>query len=360
MTLIKRGKHYSAVIRVDGHQKWFATGSADKPTARKRAKEYFTRLREGRWTDAERLRLRRSRVITIGRLLEHYTALAGIRLASIKSNANSMRLIVREVTGEDADQQPITVLNGALLSDFEKIRQKKTIGVKAMHAAKRTVFSTVRQAKSVFSALMLQRFADKDIQLPPCIQDFITRKVENGPRVRYKAPRDRGLAARTLAAARTELRVNDREAYLMFLLAFFAGMRRSEIANARMEWLRDHSIEIQPDGDFDTKNSTEREIKLAPDVYHEVRQLTKGRTGYLLDGPKTARAEKIPDRLNAWLSGKGWTHSNKRMHELRRHFGSEVSKIAGLHAAQHLLGHKDISTTDRFYADPTPDVALEG
>jgi integrase len=54
----------------------------------------------------------------------------------------------------------------------------------------------------------------------------------------------------------------------------------------------------------------------------------------------------------------GQTHSDKRIHELRKLYGSQVARIGGLHAAQHLLGHMDYSTTDRYYADPGAKVVV--
>ena len=77
----------------------------------------------------------------------------------------------------------------------------------------------------------------------------------------------------------------------------------------------------------------------------------KGADDYILDGNPTERKENTFRRLNKWLAGLGWTHSDKRTHELRKWYGSQVAKLGGIHAAQHLLGHMDYSTTDRYYAD---------
>ena len=35
-----------------------------------------------------------------------------------------------------------------------------------------------------------------------------------------------------------------------------------------------------------------------------------------------------------------------------------MARIGGLHAAQHLLGHMDYSTTDRYYANPGAKVVV--
>jgi integrase len=229
--------------------------------------------------------------------------------------------------------------------------------VKALHSAKRTVFTTVRKAKSVFTKKMLQRYLDAAMQID--VVDFLARSVENGPSIRYKAPKDQSLAPRTFQASK-KLREDDPQAFICFLLAMQAGLRKSEIANAKVFWLEDQLIHVQPDGEYDTKNSHEREVPINADTYRILLEVIgeRGCDGYILTGHLTERTDNVFRRLNKWLADLGWTHSDKRIHELRKWYGSQVARIGGLHAAQHLLGHMDYSTTDRYYADPGAKVVV--
>tara|TARA_R100000808_G_scaffold6651_1_gene19589 strand:+ start:4642 stop:5736 length:1095 start_codon:yes stop_codon:yes gene_type:complete len=361
MTLTKRNnsKDYTAIESINGRRVWYATRTGDERTARKRARVYFDAVREENLAAVEALANKRKRVPTIGEVLENYERLSNVRRKSFLSNRASLRTIVREAMGKEPDNLPLTVLTGRLLSKFETLRWASANGdVNTLHRVKRTVHSTVRQAKSIFSSRMLQRYDDIGMDIPD-LTSFLERIVENGPRVRYKAPKDKGLAARTMKAA-VELKQTDPQAYIAFLLASSAGLRRSEIANARMHWIEDHQIHVQPDGKYDTKNSHEREIPLATNIHQELVELTQGKSDddYLLDGPALEREKSTPDRLNKWLAEQGWTHTDKKMHELRKHYISQVSKIAGIHAAQHLAGHMDYSTTDRYYADPEIKVVV--
>jgi integrase len=139
-----------------------------------------------------------------------------------------------------------------------------------------------------------------------------------------------------------------------------AGLRKSEIANAKVFWLEDQLIHVQPDGEYDTKNSHEREVPINADTYRILLEVIgeRGCDGYILTGHLTERTDNVFRRLNKWLADLGWTHSDKRIHELRKWYGSQVARIGGLHAAQHLLGHMDYSTTDRYYADPGAKVVV--
>ena len=351
MTLIKRNGKWTAVESINGKRVWHSTKTENKKLAEKRAKTFFDALRADNLAAAELLMNRNPSGKTIGELLEVFPKMAIAKAPTAKGYVSAMKILLRE-TGTPLTT-PVNSLTGKMISTFERLRHKKAKDVPELHRAKRTVSSTVRQAKAIFSKRMMQRYGDEGWHFN--VDDFISRTVESGPSVRYKAP-DAGLPARTLAASK-ELRQIDPEAYKAFLMAYFAGLRKAEIAHATVNWIEDHAIHVQPDGQFDTKNSHERTVPLAPDVFSDLQELMPAE-GYLLQGSNTERTELVFRRLNKWLRGIGWTHSTKAVHELRKVYGSTVSRLAGIHAAQHLLGHMDYSTTDRYYADPSADVVV--
>ena len=68
---------------------------------------------------------------------------------------------------------------------------------------------------------------------------------------------------------------------------------------------------------------------------------------FLLEGDEAERLAVWP-RFSKWMQSVGWNR-RKKAHELRKLYGSEVSKQAGISVAQDLLGHAHISTTKGFY-----------
>ena len=368
MTLIQRSKttsNWTAVASIGGKRVWHNTQTPNRKKAERRAKVYFDALRDGCIEAADMLANRRGGTIpTIAAVINYYMAEATCRRATAVENANCLLLILNDLYKGDVTKRKSSILTGKVISDWEKLRHSQISGVKAMHSAKRTIFSTVRKAKSVFTKRMQQRYLDAAMHID--VKSFLARSVENGPSVRYKAPKDKGLAPRTFKASE-KLRREDPQAFIAFLLAMQAGLRKSEIANAKVSWLEDHIIHVQPDGEYDTKNSHEREVPINADTYSMLIEFVcavveepKGFDAYILDGNKTERTDLVFRRLNKWLEDLGWTHSDKRTHELRKGYGSQVAKLGGLHAAQHLLGHMDYSTTDRYYADPGANVVLKG
>ena len=368
MTLIQRSKatgNWTAVESINGKRVWHNTQTPNRKLAEKRAKVFFDAKRADNLEAVDMLVNRRGGTIpTVKEATDYYLEEATCRKASAVENVNCLMLILNELYVKGAENKKVSILKGKLISDWEKLRHSKIAGVKAMHSAKRTIFSTVRKAKSVFTKKMRQRFLDAGMHID--VEEFLARSVENGPSVRYKAPKDKTLAPRTFKASE-KLRREDPQAYIAFLLAMQAGLRKSEIANAKLNWIEDHNIHIQPTEDYDTKNSHEREVPINGDTYEALIELLGDKMSsdyanasgdYILDGNMTERTDKVFGGLNQWLADLGWTHSNKRTHELRKWYGSTVAKLGGLHAAQHLLGHMDYSTTDRYYADPGAKVVV--
>tara|TARA_R100000808_G_C2148347_1_gene156480 strand:+ start:858 stop:1937 length:1080 start_codon:yes stop_codon:yes gene_type:complete len=357
MTLIKRNGNWTAVESIAGKRRWYSTKTPNKKLAEKRAKVFYDALRAENLAAVDLLVNKKGNTIpTFKELFEYLEEQSGCRKSTTIEYINCLKLIITETKGK-YDEDANVILSGKIISDWEKLRHNQSKGVLGLHAAKRTVYSTVRKAKCVFTKKMLQRYLDAGMQID--VKDFLARSVENGPSVRYKAPKDESLAARTFKASES-LKDSDPNAFIAFTLAMQAGLRKSEIANAKVSWIEDHVVHVQPQEDYDTKNSHGREIPINPQCYSLLVSFLSNRKPdeYILEGNKTERTEDTFRRLNKWLADLGWTHSNKRTHELRKWYGSQVAKLGGIHAAQHLLGHMDYSTTDRYYADPQANIVV--
>ena len=395
MTLIQRkgSDTWTAIEPIDGKKKWWNTGTANKRTAKARAKVYFDGLRQGKFDEIADLVKRKAKVLTIGEFLDLYEKLCvqktatdtgvrknswiGYRMSlytivgqaldpSFNNNRLRLKAKQRKARNSLVDKQPLTILDAALIRKYIKLMRSRAKGTEDLVTIKRSTHTRFINAKSLFSAKTYQIFAEEPhcITLPG-LKDFTKYQVERGGAVRFKAPKDKTLAGRTETAAR-DLKVDDPEAYKMYVLARNAGLRKSEIVNARISWLGDHEVNIQSTHDYLTKSGHDREMLLLPDIYEELLELTKGRNAddHILCGTKTDRVRHTPDRLNRWLADLGWTKkltgSNKKLHALRANYISHMARVAGIHVAQHLAGHADYSTTDRYYADPDVKVAREG
>lgn len=152
-----------------------------------------------------------------------------------------------------------------------------------------------------------------------------------------------------------ELRKPDPAAYLLFRLAAECGLRRMEAMMARKNWLDlyrgQRVIYIQATEEWLPKGRKERRVPLPEELYHEILALTDGSDYLLPAATKNERKHGVGRRLSLWFDDIGWPFP-KKAHELRRWFGAQVATQTGsLFAAQRLLGHSRVETTDQYYSD---------
>ena len=139
-------------------------------------------------------------------------------------------------------------------------------------------------------------------------------------------------------AAHDELALSDQPAFLAFVLALGAGLRRIEID--RLEWSafrwNENIIRIEPTEHFDVK--TEHSIGDVS-VDAELMSVMRGyaarkRSNFVIESPnlprkratfENYRAQNVFERLSAWLRSKG-VSAAKPIHELRKESGSMVNR----------------------------------
>ena len=106
---------------VDGARRvvFRSTGTKEIPAAKRIAAQII----ESFWTDsgrgAEPLKLRSDNA-TIGELIAMYEQHAGQRPSTIRSNARSLRMIIKTVHAGDPDQKSTALLTANLIREFEK------------------------------------------------------------------------------------------------------------------------------------------------------------------------------------------------------------------------------------------------
>lgn len=127
-----------------------------------------------------------------------------------------------------------------------------------------------------------------------------------------------------------------------YVLAAFAGLRCCEIANLDREHIGEDVLWVR-----NGKGGHERIVPTHPDVWAAVRELPPGPVARLADGRRANRRYVTNcgnDHLRA-IGARGVT-----MHRFRHTFGTVVYQSAGELAAQRLLGHASVSTTQIYAA----------
>jgi hypothetical protein len=123
------------------------------------AKRIAAQIIESFWTDsgrgAEPLKLRNDNAI-ISELIKRYEQNAAQRLSTIRSNARSLRMIVKTVHGGDPDQKSTALLTANLIREFEKRqieraekRSTATTRSKYIQRVRTSTASYERQARSI-------------------------------------------------------------------------------------------------------------------------------------------------------------------------------------------------------------------
>jgi integrase len=185
----------------------------------------------------------------------------------------------------------------------------------------------LRQAKSLFAPGAIKHLS---LSLPSPLP-FEGIAFEPRQSMRYRSHID---PAKLAQAAQKELATDDPPAFLAFLLALGAGLRRIEID--RLEWaafrFRDNVIRIEPTRYFDVKTEHSiGDVQVDPELMAVFRgYFARAGSNFVIEGggppiPEASRehyrAQAVFERLSAWLRGHSVT-ARKPIHELRKEFGS--------------------------------------
>ena len=198
---------------------------------------------------------------------------------------------------------------------------------------------------------------------------------------RYKASYSKKHGGRVARWLPADFRQPHPASYCAVLLSLGLGLRANECDKARWSWLQFDAkgecfLKIAEESDFKPKGGTLRLLRVPADLYAE---LVKARTDmsspYIMGGQPRETVKKdgtanenVEYRCreairiaNEWLAERGVEAGNvhgKKLHGLRKQFGSEVATRFGLFAAQKLLGHASPITTSQHYSAQTDLPAL--
>ena len=394
----KGGSWWAQLQHGGSQQRKFSLGTPIKSAAAARAREFYLTLVHKGW-DAALGELKPESVpassgtSTIGDFLDELKAKADLKAKTLEGYAVALRKIVADAFGIDdggrkekddggkkeksqkwskfdyrggGRQQWLerghAVKLAALTPDVVQ-QWKRAFLAKAAadpirsRAAKISVNSFLRRAKSLFAPDAIKHLSR--VRLPSPLP-FDQVNFEPRQSMRYRSTID---VEELTRAAHEELAQKDASAFLAFLLALGAGLRRIEID--RLEWSAfrwaENVIRIEPTEHFDVK--TEHSIGDVP-IDAELMTIMRGyaaraRSNFVIESRnlprkratfENYRAQIVFDRLTAWLRSKG-VSAQKPIHELRKESGSMVNRKHGLTAAKDFLRHADIAITAAHYID---------
>jgi integrase len=341
---------------VDGTRRvvFRSTGTKEIAAAKRIAAQIIQSFWEDSGRGAEPLKLRNYNA-TIGELITRYEQNAAQRPATIRSNARSLRMIVKTVRGGDPDQKSTALLTANLIREFEKRqiegaekRATATTRSKLIEQVRTSTASYVRQARSIISLRKMKFYEGMKL---PDLTGFRGKTVESPHR---SLPRPLDMKALTaMNAAAPALAESDPGVYVAHLLFSRIGLRNIEIVNARVHWISDGSIGIvnRPEEDFFSKGC-EGWVPIAPDVLKEILRFQPLCTdNYLVPGAnRTERHDAVYRRHSKWVAR--WIKDRtKTSYELRRYAGSRLLDMgATVFEVRDFLRHRDVQTTQMWYA----------
>jgi len=366
---------------------WFNLGTANKAAAAALARKIHEHLRAHGW-DATlasfKAKGERENVLTVGAYCRAVQGSGILRIQTFLGYQNSLRTIVSNIFGVRGGKEKFDYKNGGaqrwqarvdairldrITDDRVKAWQRKHVAAAglspvAIAAAKRTVNSYLRCARSLFSTRIVSALKDLDI---PSKLPLVGLALLEAAGTKYVSKVNAGAL---IVAARNELRQTDVEAYKAFLLCLFAGMRKGEID--LLEWgmvdFRTGAILLEQTEwlHLKTADSTGM-IPIDPELVVELQTLfAQSSSSFVITSDRPPRNDSsrayyrckpVFDRLTGWLRGKGVT-ANKPLHEMRKEIGAQIATQHGIYAASRFLRHSDIGTTARHYADQKDRVSV--
>jgi len=371
VNVFKQGSMYYTRIMVKGKRVCRCMDTSDRQIAMKRARDLKLELLSGRWAQVDETSKRKN-YPTISEIIAAYVKAGESRNArfgkptkrTLMDNVNALQ----RVLGDGMLDQPITILDRKLSTDY---CDKKTLGKSGedLNRSRRTAFTCLRGAKSVFCKWAMAAYEDLNLHVPSdLLGEFLKATPIDGSTKKYRVPLEHPqLVADTITAGR-DLAQTDPRLHLVFLLSYELALRAGESIDLEWSWFRhqggSHTLDIIKRDHWSPKG-TERSIPIHPLTWEAIAAHDSGGRFVLGDGEDHERPQWKQRRdgrggryllvireFSSWMRSIGWTAARfaKTNHELRKLQGSRWFTEVSPQAAQEWLGHADLSTTCKFYA----------
>lgn len=322
--------------------------------------------------------------VTVGEFIGAVKAVAVVRPTTFTTYERKLRFLVSQIAKVRGTRKRHDYVHGGAakwrdqvdkfpLADLtpDKVKQWRTSYIGRFDSqplkrgsAQQTAASIIRSAKALFSPKVIRHLG---IALPSPLP-FDGVDLGKRPRTRYKSKVNAPLLA---TMAHQELKDTDPEQFKIFLLAFGAGMRRSEIDRLtwkQFNWTRGTiTIESSEYGTVKTESSAD-EIDVGADLLDYFKQaMAKSKSEFVIESKAAPTAAPHWNRYRCdghfkamleWLRSKGITARNP-LHTLRKEFGSLINQQFGIFAASAALRHSNITITREAYVDRKERIALD-
>lgn len=269
-----------------------------------------------------------------------------------RSNASRLRSICRAVLGRELDNVTCREVTPELWRRYQQIaldRAGRRFDLATRYRENIAINSAVRAACCLFLPALRRAYQAAGLDVRPDAAEHATLPTP------YVPPAVADDAA--LLAAWQKL--TDRRLWLAIGLARFAGLRRDEIANARVGWIEGDAITLRdrPEENFWTKTGKPYRAQIInADLLEYLTALTN-RDSFIVPDPPCARAKWFIATPQAWLRRHGFAH-RQPLHRLRGLYADDVARItadavtarlAAVRAAQAALGHTTPAVTEKHY-----------
>ncbi len=372
-----------------GKREWFQLGSSNKIVASKRAADIYQSLKLNGWEATIRefkgVMEVKKKAQTIGDYLAVVEETGVLAPKTFALYYRWLRAIAAQSKGIPHTKHKYDYKNGGLAEWRKKVdaipleyltpdrvrKWQRDFVARAgsdpvaIRKAEHSANSAIRNARSLFSNNLLSHI--KGVELPSPLPFEGVALLKSGS-MRYRSSMD---TAQLVKDATSELSQSDPNAYIIFLLSLFAGLRRNEIDKLRWASIDFDKgmVHIEPHAYFTPK--TEHSIgtaRLDEEVMEILRQHKKSHTSeYVIDSrnePRLGcaydhyRADKSFRALVKWLRSKG-VDTNSPIHTLRKEFGRLITEQYGIYAASKALRHGGIQITAAHYADDKRQILVK-
>jgi integrase len=376
---------WSVRIQYLGQRKSFALGTNNAEAAAIKARDIYLAVLAKGWDQAQALynpeMVVREDDPTIGEFLAEVESRSDLKPRTFQRYGRLLRRIVADTFGlgkgrgrpteggayqswrEKVDRVRLGALGAEQLNAWRTMYIRKTgTNPVTRQGAIRTANNHLRAVRALFSRKWISRL---QIRLPDPLP-FSGVQLESPRPARYQSSMD---AAVLFRDARQELAPTDPGAYLVFLLALGAGLRKAEIDG--LEWRHINFtravILVEPTEYRGLKSAeSAAEVQIDPVLVEELRQFKpKGDPQFVIESGLPAlkvdrqyyRAEPVFQSLYGWLRAQGIKNRHP-LHSLRKEFGSLINAQYGLYAAMTALRHSSITITSGFYVDNKRRISL--
>lgn len=337
-----------------------STGSADRRTAQSIANKMRQDALLGLFDVLPKLR---EDCPTVGKIIDLYLAKA--RIATARQVAHSFLTVVAEAEGiidpADRDKARAVRLSSLTAKSMMSFRDRAAQG-----RTPRGINHMIRSARSIFSRQAMDYYIG--LKLPDLSGWMQVAKLPEDKTHKYERIPDATLAAMDgsapmmLRLARwhgwdTTMGQRWRNAWATYWLMRRAGLRNGEVEELRGEWFVELDggtwLELITRPYWKPKGSQGR-VPIARDLFDNLREvlgeLRPGPDGHVLVGCQHARYRGAYIEVNTFI--KRFIKGRRKLaYNLRKQYGSEMTRRYGIETASTLLRHSNIAVTWDHYTD---------